>query len=124
MTPGKDQIVLQASVGLKEALATWAQEHNEAMAEVIRQAVAALIGYDLASDPKTVRATKYDSPEQQKQAALDRAALLRWGKSATTKAIGAGNIDVATIIARAVNSKDYETLDALKTASDDSQTAD
>ncbi len=118
MTPGRDQIVLQASSALKEALGDYAQEHNESMAETIRRAVAALIGYDLANDPKTVRTTKYDSPEAQKKAQLERAALVRWARATGQRLLADGQIEAATVIARATADKDYEALDELKTAFD------
>ncbi len=118
MTPGKDQIVLQASSALKEALALYALAHNESMAETIRGAVALLIGYDMTSDPKTMRTTKYDSPEAQKKAQLARAALIRWERATGQRLLADGQIEAATVIAHAVADKDYESLDELKIAFD------
>lgn len=114
MVPGKDQVVFQASDGLKDAVGTYATEHNVPMAEVWRLAGAALVGYDLSKDPARTRAAKYDSPEEQKRAQLDRATLIRWGKTTASRLLLEGQIEAATLIAKAVNDKDYETLEELK----------
>lgn len=119
MAMDREQIVLQASEAFKEALGNYAAENNLAMAEVIRQAVADRIGYDYQNEPARPRATKYATEAERKAAGLQRAALVRWGKTAVTRAMNDGNIDVATIIARAVNDGDYESLEALKSAADD-----
>lgn len=116
MAPGKDQIVLHSSEEFKDALGQWATEHNMSMAEVIRQAVADTIGYDLKAEPARSRTPKYDSPEKAKEAALERAALLRWGNRTSSKLLNDGFTVAATTIARAVIVKDYETLAALKYA--------
>lgn len=118
MAMDREQIVLQASEAFKEALGNYAAENNLAMAEVIRQAVADRIGYDYQNEPARPRTTKYATEAERKAAQLGRAALIRWGKSATTRALNAGEIEIATVIARAVNDGDYESLEALKDASE------
>lgn len=118
MVPGRDQIVLQASSAFKEALAAYAQANDQSLAEVIRQAVASAIGYDMATDPKTIRTTKYDSPEAQKKAQLARAAIIRWARATGIRLLEDGQIEAATAIAHAVADKDYEALDSLKAAFD------
>lgn len=77
MTPGRDQIVLQASEALKEALAEYAQMNGTSMAQVIREAVAERIDYDLAGEPKQARFTRYASIEERKTAGLARAKTRR-----------------------------------------------
>lgn len=114
MTPGKDQIVLHASEGFKDALGEYATTNNLSMSETIRRAVAAMIGYDLAGEPARMRTPKYDTPELAKRAALDRAALKRWGMATSSKLLLAGELEAAMLIARAVNENDYESLAALK----------
>lgn len=118
MTPGKDQIVLHASEEFKDALGTYAAANNTTMAAVIREAVSGLIGYDLENEPSRTRTPKYASKAEATRAALDRAALLRWGNATTTKLLDKGEIAAASLIARAVNNKDYETLALLKAASE------
>lgn len=113
MTPGKDQIVLQASEGFKDALGKYASENKTSMAEVIRKAVAAMIGYDLSLDPPRTRTPKYGSPEEQKAVTLRRALLIRWGNKTSARLLTNGKIDEATIIARAVATRDYDSLEAL-----------
>ena len=120
MTPGKDQIVLHASIGFKDALGAYATDHNTSMAEVIRQAVADRIGYDLSADPARSRTPKYATKEEQNQANLWRALLIRWGKGTASKLLLANQIEAAMVIARAVEDKDYETLELLKDASEES----
>lgn len=115
--PGKEQIVLHASEDFKNALGKYASDHEMAMAEVIRKATATLIGYDLGSEPARMRTPKYATPEEAKRAALDRAALIRWGNATSSRLLVEGKMEPATIIARAVGQKDYETLNALKAAS-------
>lgn len=117
MTPGKDQIVLHSSEEFKDALGTYATEYNMSMAEVIRQAVADKIGYDLKAEPARTRTPKYATPEQARRAALDRAALIRWGDATSRRLLTDGQIDAAVVIARATASKDYDVLAELKSAS-------
>jgi hypothetical protein len=47
---GKTTILLQSTTAFKEALATYAQEHNVSVALVVREAVANVIGYDLTQE--------------------------------------------------------------------------
>ena len=117
MVPGKDQIVLHASTGFKDRLGEYAAEHGTSMADVIRTAVAERIGYDLGKDPARSRTPKYATPEEAKRAALDRAAILRWANSTSSRLLASDNIEAAMIIARAIANKDYDTLDQLKNAS-------
>lgn len=124
MTPGKDQIVLHASTQFKDALGAYATEHGEAMAEVIRKAVSAYIGYDISVEPARTRTPKYASPADKKNAEKTRAALLRWGRSATSRLLAQGEIEPATILARAVNNKDYETLLAVRNAAGEADRED
>lgn len=123
MVPGQDQVVFQASDGLKEAVGKYANDNNIPMAEVWRQAAANMVGYDLTSDPARTRTPKYESPQQQKEAQLARAALLRWGKTTSARLLVDGQIEAATLIARAVDGKDYETLESLKTVADEVRAA-
>lgn len=116
MAPGKDQIVLHASESFKDMLGKYASANKLSMAEVIRQAVATVIGYDLSAEPARTRAAKYATPEEAKRAALDRATLVRWGNATSGRLLVSGEIEAASVIARAVASKDYETLTALKDA--------
>jgi hypothetical protein len=118
MTPGKDQIVLHASEGFKDALGKYAADTKSSMAEVIRQAVASVIGYDLKADPARTRAPKYATKEEATRAALDRAALIRWGNKTSGRLLVGGDIESASVIARAVAQKDYETLELLKDAAE------
>jgi hypothetical protein len=118
MTPGRDQIVIHASDAFKDALGKWAADHNESMSEVIRQSVAKHIGYDITQEPARTRTPKYATPEEAKRAALDRAALIRWGNTTSSRLLFAGEIEAASIIAKAVVGKDYEALTALKDAAD------
>ena len=114
MSPGRDQIVIHASEAFKDALGEWAAAHNESMSEVIRQAVAGKIGYDISREPARTRTPKYATPEEAKRAALDRAALLRWGNTTSSRLLSEGEIEAASTIAKAVVSKDYEGLTALR----------
>lgn len=77
MTPGRDQIVLQASEAFKEALAAYATMNGTSMAQVIRESVAEHVGYDLANEPATQRTTRYASVEERKAAQLERAKTRR-----------------------------------------------
>ena len=124
MTPGRDQIVIHASDTFKDALGEWAAANNLSMSEVIRQAVAGKIGYDISKEPARTRTPKYATPEEAKRAALDRAALIRWGNATSSRLLNAGEIEGASVIAKAVVGKDYEALTALRDAtSDDSDDA-
>lgn len=77
MTPGRDQIVLQASDSLKEALAEYATMNGTSMAQVIREAIAERIDYDLANEPASQRTHKYASVAERKAAQLERAKTRR-----------------------------------------------
>lgn len=123
MVPGKDQIVLHASTGFKDALGKYAGANKTSMAEVIREAVAEKIGYTLTNDPPRSRIPKYATKEEQTRANLDRAALMRWGNGTASKLMVAGEIEAASLIARAVVAKDYDTLALLKRASGGDQDA-
>ena len=116
MTPGRDQIVIHASDTFKDALGEFAAANNKSMSEVIRQAVATHIGYDISQEPARTRTPKYATPEEAKRAALDRAALLRWGNTTSSRLLSEGEIEGASVIAKAVVAKDYETLTALREA--------
>lgn len=115
--PGKEQIVLHASEAFKDALGKYASDNDLSMAEIIRKATADFIGYDLGAEPARSRAPKYATPEEAKRAALERAALIRWGNSTSSRLLVEGKIEAASIIARAVAQKDYETLNVLRKAS-------
>lgn len=99
MTPGRDQIVLQASEAFKEALAEHAQLNATSMAAVIREAVSAVIGYDLASEPANIRTTRYGTEKERKQAALARATVKRHVQKAISEAVMAGNYERASALA-------------------------
>lgn len=71
-----DQIMIKASHTFKEAAATYAATHNKTLSELVRETVAAVIGYDLSADdaldtrgPKR----KYASDDVRKTAANERA---------------------------------------------------
>lgn len=57
---------------LREALAVYAQQHNVSVAQVVREAVAHRIGYDLGTDAAETRRTgrpkKYASVEERRRA--------------------------------------------------------
>lgn len=114
--PGKEQIVLHTSVEFKNALGEYATAHKMPMAEVIRKATAALIGYALENEAPRSRTPKYETKEEQDRVNLWRAALLRWGKNAVTKAGVQQDYVAVGILSRAVTDRDYETLDLLRTA--------
>lgn len=100
MAPGRDQIVLQASEALKEALQQYAQDNDVSMAEVIRRAVANEIGYDYAGEEKPRRAgRKYANEEERKQANLDRAKIKRQIQKEINEAVMSGNITLARELA-------------------------
>lgn len=100
MAPGRDQIVLQASEALKEALAEYAQANNTSMAQVIREAVSERIGYDLAKEPATQRTTRYASPEERKAAALERAKVKRQLEKQIREALKKGDVERAQELAK------------------------
>lgn len=108
MTPGRDQIVLQASEALKEALGKYAQANGLSMAEVIRQSVADRIGYDLTAEPVRVGGghRKYESPEARAKAALERAARRRKLQKEIQQAIDAGDFDTAKSLNEELKSVD------------------
>lgn len=114
MTPGRDQIVIHASDAFKDALGRWASAHDATMSEVIREAVAKHIGYDISREPARSRRPKYATEEEAKAASYERAALIRWGNATSARLLSAGEIEAASIIAKAVVTRDYETLSALK----------
>ena len=120
VTPGRDQIVIHASDAFKDALGEYSAAKNKSMSEVIRQAVATVIGYDISREPARTRTPKYATPEEAKRAALDRAALLRWGNTTSSRLLSEGEIEAASTIAKAVVVKDYEALTALRDASESS----
>lgn len=113
---GKEQIVFHASEGFKDRLGAYAAEHKTTMAEVLRQATSDLIGWDLAGEPARSRTHRYATKEEEKRATYDRAALMRWGKTTGNRLLANLQVEAATIIARAVMNKDYETLALLKGA--------
>lgn len=100
MASDREQIVIQASEALKEALAEYAQQSNVSMAQVIREAVSTRIGYDLASEPKTMRTTRYNSPAERKVAALERAKVKRHLDKAIREALAKGDMVEAQRLAR------------------------
>ena len=108
-----EQIVIQAPADLKEALGEYAAANNLPMSEVIRQAIAERIGFNYERAPRT-RYAKYDSEEERKTAQYGRAALKRWGYSEGARRLDAGEIELATMIARAVAQNDYDGLEALR----------
>lgn len=114
--PGKEQIVLHTSVEFKNALGEYATTHKMPMAEVIRKATAALIGYALENEAPRSRTPKYETKEEQNKVNLWRAALKRWGKDAVVAANRQGDHIAALLISNAVADNDYETLDLLRTA--------
>lgn len=66
-------IIMQSSFEFKEAVATYAQRNNVSVAEVIREAVAAVIGYDLSKDSiSSGRPRTYANAEERKKAQSDR----------------------------------------------------
>lgn len=65
------------SEDMKEFLATWAQERNLSVAEVIRSALAEYVGYDLAADEMSKverrgRPRVYANKEERRKAARAR----------------------------------------------------
>ena len=60
------------SEGLREALDEYSGTHQVSRAAVIREAIAAHIGYDLAAEPKAPRRKKYANPEARKAAQRER----------------------------------------------------
>lgn len=116
MNPGREQIILHTSTAFKDALGIYAGERKKSMADVIREAVADLIDYDLTQEPPRTRTPKYASPEEQAKALSLRQSLTHWANSTASKLMAAGNIVDAGIIARAVVAKDYESLKLLRDA--------
>ncbi len=95
----RDQIVIQASTALKEALAEYAQQRNVSMAQVIRESISRRIDYDLAGEPKTMRTTRYPNPAARKAAALERAKRTRARDKAILAALKRGDRDEADRLA-------------------------
>jgi len=73
-----ETVMFTCSSDLKEALGAYAARNQSSMADVVRQAVAAYIDYDLDQEEKpTRRGTKYANPEERKKAMLQRAKARR-----------------------------------------------
>ena len=67
-TPVRLQV--KCSEGLVDALGTFASSHNQSVSDVVRQAIAQTIGYDLGERVETRgRKAKYTTAEQRKEAA-------------------------------------------------------
>lgn len=73
----RESIMFTLSQELKDALDQYSGKQNEARSSVIRQAIAAFIGYDLSAEPKAQRQKKYASPEERKKAAKARSQARR-----------------------------------------------
>lgn len=91
----KDTVVFQASEEFNEALAEFAQNNDRSKANVIREAVAAFINYDLSAEPKTERRRKYASKEERDAAMKLRAKERRDTTRAILQAIERGERDEA-----------------------------
>lgn len=63
-------IMVSVSSGLHESALTWAQQHNTSVSAIVRDALAAHIGYDLASDPKAIHANKKYANERERYVAM------------------------------------------------------
>ena len=120
MTPGKDQIVLQASEQFKEALQTYAQINEISMAALIREAVADRIGYDLASDPKIERTRKYANADERKKAGLERARRERLRNKRMLQALKDGDHEEAARLAQAdLDSAEFDKVEETDDETDD-----
>lgn len=113
----QDQLVVMVPSAMKEALGNYSAEHDQPMTETVKEAIAAYIGIDYVKQPRT-RTPKFATPEEEKSFKYGRAALIRWGRATASRLLNAGEIEAATVIARALEDKDYETLGALKSASE------
>lgn len=67
-----EKFPITLSSTMKTALGSFATTAKLSMAEVVRQAVANHIGYDLTTEPKKERKTKYESVEERKEAQRSR----------------------------------------------------
>lgn len=113
MTTASEQFVVDLPVAMKDALGAFAAEHRMPMTEVARYAIAAHIGYEYGGiERASWSRVKLEIPQS------ERAALKRWGHSASSRMLDRGNIEAAQLIARAVVANDYDTLQALKAASE------
>lgn len=70
------QIMFNCSEGLKDALGEYCGTTRRTLSEVIREAVAEKVGYDITKDKRT-RTSKYGSYEQKQQAYSETAKLRR-----------------------------------------------
>ena len=112
------QFVVQIPESMKDAIGVRATADDVAMTDIAREAFAAYLDIEYVKPART-RAAKYDSPEEQKRAAYDRAALIRWGRATGTRLYVAGDTASAGVIFLAVETKDYSTLSELREASED-----
>ena len=73
-----ETVLFTCSEEMKDALGSYAASTQQSMSEIVREAVAAVIGYDLAGEVKSARrGTKYANAEARKRAMLDRAKARR-----------------------------------------------
>ena len=72
-------ITFQINEDLLEALDAYAGANNQARARVMRDAIAAFIGYEEGGDLRTKRTPKYASEEERKEAQLQRNRIRRQG---------------------------------------------
>lgn len=82
-------VMFHLSEPLKDTLGLYAQAHHKSISEVIREAVARHIDYDLSQDKRT-RRTKYATPQERESAknlrARERRSLARKLVNAQTEA--------------------------------------
>lgn len=95
-----EQIIFQAPAEFKELLAEYAQQNNLPMGEVIRQAVAPIIGYDVSQLPK-----RYTSAEERYEAKKSRQATRRELQKRILDALQSGNTKEARRLAKELNNK-------------------
>jgi hypothetical protein len=99
--PETEQLVIQLSARMKDAVGVYAAEHQISMAAVARQALAKLINYNMAQESNGIkRVTKYATPEEAKQAALDKAKIDRALKKAVIEALKSGDVEKASKLAK------------------------
>ncbi len=97
----KHSKMFQISDEMEEALGNFAGAENKAVSEVIREAVAQHIGYDLSQEPKTERPRKYATEAERKAAQSARNKARRELTNALVKAAkeGASQEQINRIIA-------------------------
>lgn len=118
MASDKEQVIIQCSPAFKTALDNFALAQSKTMTVIVKRAVAEYIGYaDIESELKrSPRTPKYDSPEEGARQEEWRRGLRAWATKTINKMITSGNIELAGIIVRALNDKDYDALDDAREA--------